>query len=147
MMPSLVAARMKAVAGGDQAQLARIRELEAQVADLEAALGMNAAAHYPCRLAPMQRAMLGILLTRQTVSKSQFLFAMYAGRADADRPGDPDTNLKVQLCYLRRRIRPDGIEIETILGARSDYADSLWRIAPAGRAIALALMSAKEQAA
>jgi hypothetical protein len=140
MRPSIAGAKMKAVATGDARQLARIQLLEDQVAELQTALGMNAAATYPRRLSPQQRAMFGMLLTRGRVSKQQFLLAIYAARPEADRPGDPDNVFKQQMMYLRRRVVPDGIEIETLHGAPGSGADPLFFLPPESRARAMALM-------
>ena len=141
MRVSIAAARMRAVAAGDTAQVVVIDQLQAAVADLEDALGMNDAAVFPRRMAPAERKILGILLRRASATKDQLMQAIYAGRNGADMPNDPAAVFKVQMHRLRRRLKPDGITIETILGARGDYETSVYRISAEDKAKASAIMA------
>jgi len=145
MRVSIVAARMKAVAAGKPTQADIIDKLQAAVADLEDALGMNDAAVFPRRMAPAERKIFGILLRRQAATKDQLMQAIYAGRNGADMPNDPVSVFKVQMCRLRRRLKPDGIAIETILGARGDYESSIYRMSADDKAKACAIMAAATQ--
>lgn len=85
---SITAETLRAVCAANEAQRDTIAKLQAEVGALREALGMKDADHYPRRLSPMQRAMLGMLMRRAAVVRSQFMLAIYAARSGADLPND-----------------------------------------------------------
>jgi DNA-binding response OmpR family regulator len=137
----VTAAAIRAVASGNAAQIAEIAALQTKIADLEDALGMNDAALYPRQMSPCERKLFGVLLRRASASKDQLMQAIYAGRNGADMPNDPDNVFKVMMSRLRRRLRGDAIEIETVLGDRNAYGVTVYRINADGKAKAKAIMA------
>lgn len=141
MRVSVTADAIRAVAAGDAAQIAAIADLQAKVAELEDALGLNDAALYPRRMSPCERKLLGVLLRRANPNRDQLMQAIYAGRNGADMPNDPDSVLNVMMSRLRRHLRADAIEIETVLGDRNAYGVTVYRIDAEGKAKLRAIMA------
>lgn len=108
---------------------ARNEELEAKVADLERRVfNHDWQAPKELRLSPAEEAMVRLMLkTGERPASKELLFdatryATHSSRLDAD-PKTIDT----MMCKLRQKIRPLGLEIETVW-ARG------YRIAPESRA-------------
>ena len=61
-----------------------------------------------------ERMLLGLLMRRHRATKDQMMTMLYADRPDEE----PDSKiLDVMICKMRKKLRPHGVEIRTILGA------------------------------
>jgi two-component system cell cycle response regulator CtrA len=101
-----VDARLEAL----QSEVGRLRE---RIAVLEGALGFDSPAPVELRLTPHEALLFNVLTKREMVTKSTALSALYSdfGKDEAE-PKIVD----VFICKLRKKVRPFGIEVETVWG-------------------------------
>lgn len=119
-----VAARIE----GLEAENERLRD---RIAQLEDAMGLDFVAPLEWRLTRAETALFGVLLAREFATKE----ALLAGVA-RDPTGDaPEIKIvDVFVCKARRKLRPFGIEIETIWGRG-------YRLTPESKAAARAQLA------
>lgn len=101
-------------------QSARLEALEAEnerlrdrVTELEEALGFSIELPIYLGLSPAEARVFGALMKRPTWTKEQLMVALYS-----HRPDDPPEMkiVDVFICKLRKKLKPIGIEIETLWG-------------------------------
>lgn len=101
-----------------------IQSLEDRVASLEAAMMGEATPPMEYGLTAHEGRLLGMLITREQCTKEQLLAGIYSARAD----DPPEIKIvDVYVCKIRKKLKPFGIEIETLWGVG-------YRIAPASKA-------------
>lgn len=94
-----------------------IQLLKDRVAILEDALGITRRFPPDWGLTPRQEQMLGILCKTTVAPAERFMVALYSDYADP-----PVGNIiATQLCKLRKRLKPMGIEIKSRLGGGYGY--------------------------
>lgn len=104
---------VRASAASLQDELAELQRLRDRIAELEALLGARDADLFPIALPAQQRAILGLILRRASVTVSQIAAVIYGGRVDCD-------------WRLRKTLKDFGITIETsrVDGGAGAYAMS-----------------------
>lgn len=89
------------------------------------------------RLTGKEGSVFGALMARDTCTKNQLMAALYQPGADHE----PEIKIiDVFVCKLRKKLRPFGIEIETVWGLG-------YRMGPAAKAAAKAQMAGQAVAA
>ncbi|WP_020179671.1 winged helix-turn-helix domain-containing protein [Methylopila sp. M107] len=88
-------------------------ELRERIAQLQELLGFHETTPIEWRLTPSEAAVVGFLLKRPMASKDEILSALYSLR-----PDDPPAVkiVDVFVCKIRKKIKPFGVEIETVWG-------------------------------
>lgn len=104
--------------GAQMAGIAALREenetLRERLVQLEAALRRETdrPLFYDFGLSPSEMRILNLLLSRSVVSNAAFMDVLYGARSDP-----PSAKvIAVRICQMRRKLRPFGIEIETMSG-------------------------------
>lgn len=124
-------------------QHARLEALEAanarlrdRVAELEDALGFTIEMPVYLGLTSAEARVFGALMKRPTWTKEQLMVALYS-----DRPDDPPEIkiVDVFICKLRKKLRPIGVDIETLWGQG-------YRLTPAMRERAAAIIERRASA-
>lgn len=93
---------------------AQIERLEEQVAALESALGLDFLTPIEWRLTAQQTRLFGVLMARELMTPAA---AMAALMKDRGADGGPEPKIiDVQVCKMRKRLGPIGIQIETRWG-------------------------------
>lgn len=119
-----------------EALIAQKERLAERVAQLEAALGLGFLAPLGWRLTRDQHRIFGVLMAREMATKDAIMAALYR---DTGRDEAEIKIVDVQVCKLRPKLKPFGIEIETVWGQG-------YRISPAGKARVRQLMDAERAA-
>ena len=103
----------------EEQQAKRIKELsgrnallEERIADLEALLSEELPDFLSSDLTRTEATVASLLLRRPIVTRDAIMTFMYSTRADAPSVKIAD----VFICRLRRKLKPYGIEIETVWG-------------------------------
>lgn len=130
-----------------RARDATIGELRGRIGALEDFIGLRQDA-CPIALSPTCERIFGVLLNRARIDIPSLVALLYGHLPDADRPSHPETVIRVQIHYLRRRLARYGIEFET---SNEKLGDRSYRMAPAmrirARAVIAHLMSGRQMIA
>jgi two-component system cell cycle response regulator CtrA len=123
-------------------QLARLEGLEAEngrlrdrVMELEDVLGFSIEMPIYLGLSSAEARVFGALMKRPTWTKDQLMAALYS-----HRPEDPPEMkiVDVFICKLRKKLKPIGVEIETLWGQG-------YRLSPAMRDRAMAIIKQRAE--
>lgn len=89
--------------------------LEERVAQLESALGMDFLTPVEWQLTAQMMRLFGCMMARELMTGPAAMAALYRDRLGADDEPDPKI-VDVQICKMRARLKPFGIEIVTRWG-------------------------------
>lgn len=86
-----------------------------RIEELERVVGLDYACPLALRLSRNQARMLGLLMHKKVASKDALYTALYTD-VICDKELPESKVIDVQISHMRRKLRPFGIEIETIWG-------------------------------
>jgi hypothetical protein len=94
--------------------VSEVELLRYQVAELKSVLGQNRRADFNriFKLSPMECDFLGLLISRELVSRENFFAALYSDTADAPCEHIPN----VMLSHIRKKLKPFGINVKNRYG-------------------------------
>ena len=113
----------------------RCQVLEERIAELEEAMGLNVESPMRIHLTRNERRMFGLMLRRPSGVTMQSFVTVRRNKREG-RLIDPVASAEVQLSYLRKKLRAEGVEIERVVGEHRDA----YRIRPTTMVNARALM-------
>jgi DNA-binding response OmpR family regulator len=89
----------------------RTETMQDRIDELTRLLGMGRSFPAELKLSPTEEQMLGMLLTRNIMSREGLFVSLYGGRPDCDHP---DVKIiDVHICHMRRKLGAYDVTIET----------------------------------
>ncbi|HBJ84597.1 MAG TPA: heavy metal resistance protein CzcR [Verrucomicrobiales bacterium] len=85
-----------------------------RIEQLEAELGLAYPVPLVFGLTGQQTCIFGVLMARPFASNAALMLALYSDKTNGDA-AEPDI-IKVHICKMRQKLKPFGVEIETMWG-------------------------------